>query len=133
MIKNRLTEFLTIENISATKLAEEINVQASSISHILSERNKPSYDFLVKLFSAYPRLNPKWLMMGTGQMYLDDISTHETPRKLRKIETPEKQETEQFLNLFTENEKIPTINNDRKIEKIVLFFSDKTFETYTKK
>lgn len=72
-------------------------------------------------------------MMGTGQMYLDDISTHETPRKLRKIETPEKQETEQFLNLFTENGKIPTINNDREIEKIVLFFSDKTFETYTKK
>lgn len=118
-MKNRLMEFLNQEHISASRLAEIIDVQASSISHILSERNKPGFDFLVKLFTAFPRLNPKWLMLGIGQMYVDaqPIRSNSYPISPSNIPDAQNQQTKK---------------SNRNIEKIIVFYSDNTFETYEK-
>lgn len=52
-MKERILEFLKTENKSSAKLAEEIGVQPSSISHILSGRNNPSLDFVLKMLEKY--------------------------------------------------------------------------------
>ncbi len=44
-------------------------LQRSGISHILSGRNQPSFDFIVKLMKLYPEINPDWLIMGNGSMF----------------------------------------------------------------
>ncbi len=63
-MKERLREFMDQNGLSAKDFAERINVQASSISHILSGRNKPSLEFLEKLLSAFPNIDIKYLISG---------------------------------------------------------------------
>ena len=71
-MKERILEFLKTENKSSALLAEEIGVQPSSISHIISGRNNPSLDFVIKLLSRYPSLSADWLLFGNGQMFREN-------------------------------------------------------------
>jgi transcriptional regulator with XRE-family HTH domain len=68
-MKERLIQLLDLEQLSPSKFADIIGVQRSSISHVLSGRNKPSFDFLQKTLKAFPGLNASWLMLGEGTMY----------------------------------------------------------------
>ena len=68
-MRERIIKFIETENLAPTKFADEIGVQRSSISHILSGRNNPSFDFIQKILSRYKALNAEWLVMGTGPMY----------------------------------------------------------------
>ena len=70
-MKERLLEFLRTENKSSAQLAEEIGVQPSGISHILSGRNNPSLDFVLKMLEKYQYLSTDWLLFGKGTMYKD--------------------------------------------------------------
>lgn len=66
---NRINLILKAKNITAKQFAEEIGVQPSGMSHILSERNKPSLDFIMKVVTRYPEIDISWLMFGKGEMY----------------------------------------------------------------
>ena len=68
-MKERLIQLLDLEQLSPSKFADIIGVQRSSISHVISGRNKPSFDFLQKTLQAFPGLNASWLMLGEGNMY----------------------------------------------------------------
>jgi transcriptional regulator with XRE-family HTH domain len=68
-MKERIMEFLQAENKTSAQLAEEIGVQPSGISHILSGRNNPSLDFILKMLEKYKFLSTDWLLFGRGQMY----------------------------------------------------------------
>jgi transcriptional regulator with XRE-family HTH domain len=68
-MKERLLQLLDLEQITPSKFADIIGVQRSSVSHVISGRNKPSYDFLHKTLKAFPGLNASWLMLGEGTMY----------------------------------------------------------------
>ncbi len=72
-MKTRILEFLKAENKSSAQLADEIGVQPSGISHILSGRNNPSLDFVIKMLARYPSLSTDWLLFGKGKMYRDAI------------------------------------------------------------
>ena len=68
------------------ELANIIDVNRSTISHILSGRNKPSIDFLEKLLSVYPELNLNWLITGIGYMNIKDSNNAtQSEKKLSKI------------------------------------------------
>ena len=66
---NRILKILKEENLTASQFADLIDVQRSSMSHILSGRNNPSLDFVHKILKAFPLINTDWLMSGTGEMY----------------------------------------------------------------
>ena len=68
-MKERLLQLLDLEQITPSKFADIIGVQRSSISHVISGRNNPSFDFLQKTLKAFPGLNASWLMLGEGSMY----------------------------------------------------------------
>jgi len=68
-MKERLIQLLDLEQLSPSKFADIIGVQRSSVSHVISGRNKPSYDFLQKTLTAFPGLNAEWLILGQGTMY----------------------------------------------------------------
>ena len=84
----RIKLLLSVKNLSPAQLALGIGVQRSGISHILSGRNKPSLDFVMKILEAYPEINESWLLMGNGEMlkssnhkaslFIDDEKTEET-------------------------------------------------------
>ena len=68
-MKDRLSRFLKSEGLTSLKFAELMEVQPSSISHILSGRNKPSFDFIEKMLARFPELDPDWLILGKGEMH----------------------------------------------------------------
>ncbi len=137
-MKERLLKLMEELNLTSTKLAEEIGVQRSSISHILSERNKPSFDFIRKLIEKYPEINPKWLLLGEGSMYLKErqssIPFHEDATKNdRQLTSPESHIQNQSLS--DEQIKESETNNTQKttlkpIKRIVIFYADNSFEEY---
>lgn len=98
-MKERLLEFLRSENKTSAQLAEEIGVQASGISHILSGRNNPSLDFVLKMLEKYPFLSNEWLLFGKGTMYKDS----------------------KMQSLFDENEQMNHQRNDSGIKDAELF------------
>ena len=68
-MNNRLQQFLELENITPARLADTLGVQRSGLSHILSGRNKPGYEFLTKLLTKFPHINSDWLLLGKGKPY----------------------------------------------------------------
>ena len=64
----RLKNWMGIEGLKSSALADSIGVNRATISHILSGRNKPSIEFLEKLLNAYPNINTNWLISGIGYM-----------------------------------------------------------------
>lgn len=81
----RLQFILQHYQISPSRLAEKLGVQRSGISHILSGRNKPGFDFLVRLTEVFPEIDANWLLSGKGKPFgrmeddsgqdLDKVST----------------------------------------------------------
>ncbi len=67
-MRERLEHILEIYGISASKLAEMLDVQRSGISHILAGRNNPSYEFLVRITENFPEIDANWLLTGKGSM-----------------------------------------------------------------
>ena len=141
-MKERLLEFLKAENKSSAQLAEEIGVQASGISHILSGRNNPSLDFVLKMLEKYQFLSTDWLLFGKGSMYKDikmqtlfdeNIGINrDDDTKLIKNE-PHKSEIE-FQDIrkdqLNKDSAVPSKNRTSAVEKIVWFYDNNSFEEY---
>ena len=68
-MNNRLQQFLELENITPARLADTLGVQRSGLSHILSGRNKPGFEFITKLLTKFPHINSDWLLLGKGKPY----------------------------------------------------------------
>ena len=68
-MNTRLQQFLELEDLSPARLADLLGVQRSGVSHILSGRNKPGYEFLHKLLTRFPSISADWLLTGKGKPY----------------------------------------------------------------
>jgi len=139
-MNDRILQFLKEKNFSSTKLADLINVQRSSISHILSGRNKPSFDFIQKFLNKFPEIDAQWLITGKGTMFTNSSVTEQLsyPDKNERnlftalesdiqkpiINTPEI-EKPQVQNIIT-----PKIKELKKIERVMIFYTDGTFKDY---
>lgn len=71
---DRLQVILQREGITAAKFASALGVQPSALSHLLSGRNKPSYDFITRFIMAYPAYNIEWLLVGKQPMLKEDLT-----------------------------------------------------------
>jgi transcriptional regulator with XRE-family HTH domain len=134
-MKERLLQFLNTYQITSTRLADRIGVQRSSISHILSGRNKPSYDFIYKLLEHYPEINPRWLILGAGAMYIKEQQAsipfdQEKPASSSRESDIKKTEAPQDTIKESQEDEPPVERQDVPIERIVIFFSDHSFEEY---
>jgi transcriptional regulator with XRE-family HTH domain len=162
-MKDRLLKFLTREKLSSARFAEIIGVQPSGISHILSGRNKPGFDFIQKILENYPALNAEWLIMGRGSMFKQQIqgdlfsqshaSLPGSPDKItnqdenrgglafpgREPDVLQRSDTnviagneqDDYKSNLKLNSNVTDVINGRIIDKIVIFYSDKTFSEYS--
>ena len=67
-IVERIIALMEYYSLSPSAFADRIDVQRSSMSHLVSGRNKPSLDFIQKVLNQFIDINPTWLIMGTGPM-----------------------------------------------------------------
>lgn len=141
-MKERLLEFLRNENKSSAQLAEEIGVQASGISHILSGRNNPSLDFVLKMLDKYQFLSTDWLLFGKGPMYKEskmqnlfeydpDAIKGINEDKLGNIDITRGSPNENEVNNnIGQGSLFQKRGSSSEVIKIVWFYGDKSFDEY---
>lgn len=144
-MKDRILSFLQSENKSYAQFAEEIGVQPSGISHILSGRNNPSLDFVMKMLGRYESLSTDWLLFGRGQMYrytseptlFDNEPVNSAQDDVRHDAAPES--PPDAISGLKERESGPERDNrkgepasliENRLEKVLLFYTDNTFTEY---
>jgi transcriptional regulator with XRE-family HTH domain len=111
----RLKKVLDYYHISAAAFADQINVQRSSISHLLSGRNRPSLDFVLKVLDKYDTVDLYWLMNGKGSFPKKQTSSAPAQTSSEKIKV-----LDQTVKSSSEKE----------IDRIVIFYKDGSFENY---
>lgn len=75
---DRILLVLKTQNLTSSQFADEIGVQRSSISHILSGRNNPSLEFVTKILKRFPDINSEWILFGKGSMYRESDASLKT-------------------------------------------------------
>ncbi|MAV79565.1 MAG: hypothetical protein CBD31_03235 [Flavobacteriaceae bacterium TMED171] len=68
-IVKRIEEVRNNYQLSAAAFATKIGVQRSAMSHILSGRNKPSLEFLMKIYEAFDEVELQWLILGNPSSF----------------------------------------------------------------
>ncbi|WP_375238675.1 helix-turn-helix domain-containing protein [Aurantibacter sp.] len=144
----RLQKVIDYHQESASGFANKIGVQRSSISHILSGRNKPSLEFVMKVLDTFPEVELYWLLNGKGTFPKTDvIEKIITPTPISKspvsnFENSSNQNSPDLFSKKVENEKtensqdsdfgkMMTINSKGKqIERIVIFYKDGSFSNF---
>jgi hypothetical protein len=132
----RLQKIMNYYEINASTLADSLGVLRSSISHLLSERNKPSLDFVLKITEKYPEIDLYWLLYGKGSF------PKEEPREEPKEKLPPKKVTPiappeiPFPPIEPPQEKpieknVPLKDIPKKgVQKIIFFYKDNSFEIF---
>ena len=101
---DRINLLIKAKNVTAKQFAEEIGIQPSGMSHILSGRNNPSLDFVMKVIKRWPEVNINWLMFGMGEMYAS-VPLNAPERKIRDAEVPAVNDEGEQYDLFSSQER----------------------------
>jgi len=129
----KLELILSYYQLTASSFADKIGVQRSSISHLLSGRNKPGLEFVIKIVEHFPEVDLYWFLMNVGSF----PKSEQNPKK----EEPVKQEEikiEEPQQLINNSNELPTIAEQPKsgkaetaaIDKIVVLYKDGSFKSY---
>lgn len=156
-MKDRIFSLIEAKELALGKFADEIGVERSTMSHIKSDRSKPSLDMAQKILERYPEVSVEWLILGQGPMFkhindsqepdlfsqlelntsksdmksekVEPIITVQTPPRNQEIETPDivvaKKEEQRVVSTNS-------INSERIVERVIIFYSDQTFEELKK-
>ncbi|MDE6452172.1 MAG: helix-turn-helix domain-containing protein [Odoribacter sp.] len=136
-MQERFKQLLEEKNLTATRFAAMIKVNASAMSHILNGRSKPGFDVLDKIAQAFPDVNLNWLISGKGAIHNNRILPTEIPAQEKEKENTQ----DSSVNTTApevEKSQPPLMasgvsgNGCKKIKRIVLFFEDGSFEDYEK-
>ena len=144
-MNNRLKQFLAAENITQAQFADNLNVVRASVSHVLSGRNNPGFDFIKAMMAKYPRLNIEWLIFGKGKMYKDPESSKAEPQDEGQLFPIYESESSLRIPEILHEDILPVsepatteinsldniiqpIKGQRKVSKIIVLFDDGTFQ-----
>lgn len=144
-MNDRIQKFIESEGLTAARFADAIGVQRSNVSHVLSGRNKPGFDFIEKMLRKFPELNAEWLILGKGSMYkelhmpslfnvpiVENVDkTEETPQNAASTASAEAGKSIPLL--ASDKQAIAettTTQSDRKLERVLLCYSDGSFEVF---
>lgn len=151
-INDKIKHILIDKNITPSYFADEIGVQRSSISHILSGRNRPSFDIIQKIIRRFPDLGYEWIMednshkpSATSANYTNRESSARLsiPNRYSSVEavrtdygaSSRKSRSEPVMPTSTTVADSPAdfANNtrERKVERILIFYTDGSFREYT--
>lgn len=125
--RERIEQVIQSLGLTARQFAVEIHVQPGTISNMMSGRNNPSYEVIKRIMQRYPTINPEWLVVGKGEMWrtvpgsepqLFDkqppLATNVAPVAAAQKEEPQ-----------------VTAAPSKQITRIVVYYSDNTFEEFT--
>lgn len=157
-MNNRIKEIIASEHLSDGEFADLVGIKRSTLSHCLSGRNDVSKDIITKIHNAYPYISINWLMFGEGESgislknvstsnlfnsfeysntdsnvdseYRNDLPLNTSLNQSQQTENQTSKPEIKVENISPEIDKI--VYKEKKIEKIMIFYSDNTFEVFEK-
>jgi transcriptional regulator with XRE-family HTH domain len=136
-IQDRLQMVMKMNNLNASQFADRIGVQRSSISHILTGRNKPSLDLIQKTLEHFPRVNADWLLTGKVKEVEEEVTIKTVVNQVNLVydedpapygnATARSSEEQSHLTKVTETK------SDPEIEKIIWFYTDGSYRVFSPK
>lgn len=154
--RDRIELLMKCHDLSASQFADKTGVQRASISHILSGRNKPSLDVMLKIYEAFPGLDIKWLMTGVGEEPLVAADSVNGDGLFGAVENSSYDAASSVLNVFAQEPAVKKLRQQqdkprqldvvekrkpsqqrqlqqqsvvRKIKEVRIFYTDGTYET----
>ena len=144
---SRIQQLIHKKGLSPAQFADQIQVKRANLSHIMTGRNKPSLDFILKILSSYPDVNSDWLLFGKGNMHTTSMlqnnqlqieniqeghqSNNDTLNTDENEKTAKKPKASDEVKRKHGKEKADLKkHNPSQIRKIVVFFEDQTFREY---
>lgn len=142
-MNRRLQQFLELEQMKAAQFADIMGIQRSSVSHILSGRNKPGFDFIQKFLTKFPSVNPDWLILGKGKPFREmnvqaqaqqdsaspSLFSMSVDNRDNGWDTEENPGVEDdSADLFTDDRDTRPAAPD--VRRVTLFYSDGTFQEF---
>ncbi|MDR3093545.1 MAG: helix-turn-helix domain-containing protein [Bacteroidales bacterium] len=157
-MKDRLNQLIKTEGLTPSLFADKLGINRPTVSHVLTGRNNPGYDFIQKILVAFPKLNAEWLLLGNGDMYKHHLPEHHhhlhsvsdlfahPDKPAHSAHHPPSSPTlldhsaieKEDVTLADDKKNVPsdegteisTATKPQKIERIVVLYSDKTFLDY---
>lgn len=132
-MKERILKVMETEGYSQAQFAAEIGIQRAAMSHIISGRNNPSLDVLLKILRRFPSVSTDWLLFGNGPMTKNAQPAE--PAENTAVPTDSNVAFADSIAsslVHQEKERVVTVEKPAKtISKIMVFYTDNTFDTYT--
>jgi len=133
-IIERIEEIKSNHQLSSAAFANKIGVQRSAMSHILSGRNKPSLEFLMRIYDAFDEVELDWLILGSPS------PTVENQKKISFSDQeefdPNQTAPKEIIIAPQTDKKIPEAYHEKGSDtpkEIIYLYSDGSFERYLPK
>ena len=137
----RLQQVMDYYGLNAAAFADSLEIQRSGISHLLSERNKPSLDFILKLIEKFPEVDMYWITQGKGSFPRKEDKELASAKKTQQpdlfSDIPEiemQASTPAPPSAAIEEKQVETkalpLHTDKRIKRIIFFYEDNRFEVF---
>jgi len=136
-LQERIKDLISQLNLTPQQFCEKMEIQRSSLSHLLSGRNKPGFDFLKKLLVQFPHVNIEWLIHGSGEPIKSQIQSDDDTNVTRNFFTGvnlkssvfESDDVVPYGKLMPDN----AANVEIKLQRVIVIYEDNTFEVFNSK
>ena len=124
--RERIDAIIKSMNLSARQFAEQIHVQPGTISNMMAGRNNPSLEVMKRIMHRYPTVNPEWLIAGKGEMWRTvpgeeaGLFDQLPPEGVKSIDA----------RIITKEEPQVAAVPQKKISRIVVYYTDNTYEEF---
>ena len=125
---SRLNEIMVNNNLNSASFAEQIGVQRSSVSHVMSKRNKPSLDFILKIVNSFEEVTLDWLLFDNN---LKPSSSSKSDSKF--INSKIDSDLRKSLNVLTNKQSPMEIKTNSDVVQIIQIYKDGSFLTFSPK
>lgn len=127
----RILGLLQEKSMSASQFADEIGVLRSSVSHIISGRNKPSLEFVMKILKRFPEVDTNWLLFGTEPVATSIVPDPEPPKSVTEEVSLSMNEEEipqyEKIKPLHRPKPVKSSAENKAIERLILIHKDNTF------
>ena len=125
---SRLNEIMVNNNLNSASFAEQIGVQRSSVSHVMSKRNKPSLDFILKIVNSFEEVTLDWLLFDNN---LKPSSSSKSDSKFVKSKIDS--DLKKSPNVLTNKQSPMEIKTNSDVVQIIQIYKDGSFLTFSPK
>jgi transcriptional regulator with XRE-family HTH domain len=130
----RIKQLMEFKKQNMAQFADGIEVPRAVLSHILTGRNKPSLDVMLKLVSVHQDISINWLLLGEGEMLKEVAQGDLTDAPIGTMEMLTSIMGDQINKVQNNSENkrqlLPSASNEKQVKQIVFFYTDNTFEAY---